>query len=124
MEYGIIVFDVNDLKYINDTFGHEAGDRWIKYACQLICDVFEHSPVYRTGGDEFVVCLENSDYVHREELMYLFNTTVEQNKKDNKVVVAAGCAVYKEHQDFSFSSVCDRADRRMYARKTELKKKN
>ncbi|MBR1572839.1 MAG: GGDEF domain-containing protein [Lachnospiraceae bacterium] len=124
LEYGIIVFDVNDLKYINDTFGHEAGDRWIKYACQLICDVFEYSPVYRTGGDEFVVCLENSDYVHREELMYLFNTTVEQNKKDNKVVVADGCAVYKEHQDFSFRSVCDRADRRMYARKTELKKKN
>lgn len=48
-EFAIVVFDVNDLKRVNDFYGHEAGDRHILSAKKLICDAFKHSPVYRIG---------------------------------------------------------------------------
>ena len=65
----IVVFDLNDLKRINDTLGHDVGDEMIISACRLICKVFDHSPVYRIGGDEFAAILEGSDYEDREELI-------------------------------------------------------
>lgn len=54
----MIVFDINNLKIINDTLGHDFGDILIIDSCKLICKVFKRSPVYRIGGDEFVVILE------------------------------------------------------------------
>ena len=121
IDFGIVVFDVNGLKFVNDTYGHEAGDRWIRNACKLICDIYQHSPVYRIGGDEFVVCLENTDYENREELLRKFNIQIEHNKSVGKVVIAAGQATYHSVDDFSVRKVFDRADHRMYIRKKELK---
>jgi GGDEF domain-containing protein len=51
------MFDLNDLKHINDRYGHERGDEYIVNCCRLICQVFKHSPVFRIGGDEFVALL-------------------------------------------------------------------
>ena len=68
-ELAIVVCDVNGLKMINDTRGHQAGDEYIRMACRMICDVFSHSPVYRVGGDEFVVILTGRDYENRIALM-------------------------------------------------------
>ena len=65
----MVVCDVNGLKKINDTLGHKAGDEYIRKAFEMICDIFQHSPVYRTGGDEFVVILTGRDYIIRKELV-------------------------------------------------------
>lgn len=54
-EFAVVVCDVNGLKKINDTLGHKAGDEYIRDACRMVCDIFQHSPVYRVGGDEFTV---------------------------------------------------------------------
>lgn len=121
LEFGVIVFDVNDLKRINDNYGHDAGDRWIKTACNLICDIFKRSPVYRIGGDEFSVIIENKDYDNREKLLEKFNKIVESNVGNDRVVVASGCAIYNREHDFSFKTIFDRADYKMYLRKEELK---
>jgi len=56
-EFGVIGCDVNGLKKINDTLGHKAGDEYICAACKMLCEYFKHSPVFRIGGDEFVVIL-------------------------------------------------------------------
>ena len=69
LKFGLVVCDMNNLKIINDTMGHEAGDELIQSACTLLCDTFLHSKVYRVGGDAFVVLLEGSDYDNR---LYLF----------------------------------------------------
>ena len=61
-DFAIAMFDVNNLKLINDSKGHDAGDSYLIRACRLICDVFKHSPVYRMGGDEFVAFLTGDDY--------------------------------------------------------------
>ncbi len=121
LEFGVIAFDVNDLKYVNDTFGHEKGDQWIQSACHIICGVFHHSPVFRTGGDEFTVILEGQDFENREELLEQFHHLIQHNIENNQVVIAAGCAVYRPEGDSSYQSVFERADRRMYAEKARLK---
>lgn len=73
VKFAVGVFDVNELKKANDTFGHECGDQLIKSASMLICKVFAHSPVFRIGGDEFVVILQNSDYEEKEQLFTEFD---------------------------------------------------
>ena len=55
--FAIAFCDVNGLKTVNDTLGHAAGDELIRSAAMEICNVFDHSPVYRYGGDEFVAIL-------------------------------------------------------------------
>ena len=120
-EFGVVVFDINGLKQVNDTHGHDAGDRYIKDACRMICRQFTHSPVYRIGGDEFVAILEGEDYHNRKNLIASFEIQVEENLKSGLAVVASGLAVFRREQDHSYRRVFERADQRMYDRKGYLK---
>ncbi len=117
-----VVFDLNGLKRVNDTQGHEVGDVYIKEACRLICVTFEHSPVFRVGGDEFVAVLEGSDFENREALLERFNAQIDENRAAGKVIVSAGLADFIPGRDDSFELVFQRADRAMYRRKEALKK--
>ena len=119
-QFAVLVCDLNGLKQINDTKGHAAGDEYIRQAGRVICDLYSHSPVYRIGGDEFVVILQNSDYEHREDLLAELNRIVERNMDIGGVVIAAGMAEYEEQDDL-VEDVFQRADQRMYARKKQLK---
>ena len=120
-EFGIIVFDLNGLKIINDTKGHEAGDCYIKAASSLICAQFKHSPVYRIGGDEFVALLEGEDYKNHKSLIADFEHHIEENLMQDRVVVSCGFASFNPNTHDTFLSVFERADRKMYERKSKLK---
>ena len=120
-EFGVIVFDINDLKQVNDTRGHDAGDNHIREGCRLICQHFKHSPVFRIGGDEFVAILKGEDYRNRKELIAAFETDIEDNRRENRVVVSSGLGLYRPGEDNSFRRVFERADQRMYDRKSTLK---
>ena len=120
-EFGIIVMDLNDLKNINDTQGHEAGDKYIQKASQIICNIFKHSPVYRIGGDEFSVFLRGEDYVNREALLNSFDKSMLENLIKKEVVISAGLDIYNPQNKDTFDIVFERADKKMYARKKVLK---
>ncbi|WP_295094854.1 GGDEF domain-containing protein [Ruminococcus sp.] len=120
-EYGVVVFDVNGLKTINDTLGHEAGDEAIKSGCRIICHQFDHSPIFRIGGDEFVAILKGSDFANRETLLEAFRKTINENQKNGDVVVASGLAIYDASTDCSYNDVFKRADEAMYEHKRALK---
>ena len=120
-EFGLVVFDLNNLKTINDTKGHEAGDKYIQKGCRLICNTFKHSPVYRIGGDEFIAFLEGEDYRNRILLIDTFNDRVEGNVKNDGVVISAGLAVFDPDKDSDYDTVFERADKKMYERKKKLK---
>ena len=64
---GVVMFDVNSLKYVNDTFGHSAGDTLLLAASDTLKELFEplliQSELYRIGGDEFVAVLSSKDYI-------------------------------------------------------------
>jgi diguanylate cyclase (GGDEF)-like protein len=118
--FALVVCDLNGLKQVNDTQGHAAGDAYIREASRLICDRYKHSPVYRIGGDEFVVFLQGADYEQRGELLEGLDRGNAENAKAGGVVIAAGMAEYKP-DDEHISEVFSRADHRMYERKKQLK---
>ena len=119
-ELAVVVCDINGLKYVNDTQGHEAGDQLIKDACALICEQFRHGAVYRIGGDEFAVLLQGRGYNTMHETVAEMNRRVEENVHQNDVVVAIGYAVLGP-EDRQLRDVFERADQMMYERKKELK---
>ena len=120
-EFSVVVFDLNDLKVINDTLGHEAGDEYIKDACKLICTCFKHRPVFRIGGDEFTAILEGEDYSNQDELLEKFEKQVLVNLERDRTVVAFGCSKFNPQQDKSIHAVFERADATMYKEKVLLK---
>ena len=122
-DFGLVVFDLNDLKITNDTKGHEAGDIYIKNGSKLICNKFKHSPVYRIGGDEFVVFLSGEDYKNRDSLLKDFGKAVEHNLKTGDVVIAYGFADYASLPEKGFMRLFETADKQMYECKQELKAK-
>ena len=125
-ECAVCIFDCNNLKTINDEYGHGNGDIYLKTACSLICEVYDHSPVFRIGGDEFAVVLTKSDFRNRDKLIQLFdersaeinaNTDVDWEKVD----IAWGMAAYDPHEDTSLDETVRRADKRMYEHKWLMK---
>ena len=126
-EFGFVMVDLNNLKTINDSYGHDKGDIAIKKCCRLICETFTHSPVFRIGGDEFVIVLRESDYRNIDVLLTQFKKKV-SILKDNirlqpweRVSAAIGYALYDDEQDTSVQSVLARADQEMYKKKKKMK---
>ena len=117
--FAVAVCDVNGLKRINDTLGHKAGDEYICEASRMICDIFDHSPVYRIGGDEFVVVMTGRDYERRNELMQALHDRSVEHIDAGGVVVSGGLSDWQG--DESFHDVFERADSRMYSEKELLK---
>lgn len=120
--FGIIVFDLNNLKDINDVLGHDEGDRYIKEGCSIICHTFQHSPVFRIGGDEFVAILEGGDYSRRLELLSKFDRQMDINNQKKELTISSGMGIYRPGEDSSYDDVFARADKVMYVRKGKLKK--
>ena len=121
------MFDVNSLKLINDSLGHEAGDEYLIRSCHLICSVFKHSPVYRMGGDEFVAVLSDEDYENRDSLMNKINELMSPYSDDlplppDYVSIACGMSSYDINTDKSVADVSKRADEQMYQDKAAKKK--
>ncbi len=120
--FALAVCDVSGLKYVNDTYGHKAGDEHLCSACRMICHLFSHSPVYRTGGDEFLVFLRGVDYENRHLLMKSLHSLCVAHIESGEVVVAGGISDYREGQDKKMHNVFERADALMYEEKEALKR--
>ncbi|MBP5292601.1 MAG: GGDEF domain-containing protein [Clostridia bacterium] len=119
--FAVAVFDLNGLKKINDKYGHDAGDRAIVEASNLISKHFANSKVYRIGGDEFVSILTDGDYKSRRQLIEAFKSEIGKNAKAGKVVVSVGMSSYMPGADIAFSGIFERADRLMYEEKISLR---
>ena len=120
--FAMVVCDINSLKAVNDLYGHKEGDICIQKACAKICRIFDHSPVFRTGGDEFVVLLSGDDYNRRLELMEAINyLPADQSKLRIGETIAAGMVEYDKARHSSLLRVFEEADKAMYERKKLLK---
>lgn len=64
---GVIFADLNGLKRINDSQGHSAGDNLLRSAAHALCTLFDAGNIYRAGGDEFVVILQDAGLPELEE---------------------------------------------------------
>jgi diguanylate cyclase (GGDEF)-like protein len=120
--FAVVVCDINDMKYVNDLYGHKEGDACLKRTSKRICDAFDHSPVFRVGGDEFVALLMGEDYDRREELV----ESVNELPRDLTSVrpgdtLSAGMVEYDKDVHHSLLSVFEAADQAMYERKQRVK---
>ena len=128
LEFAILMADVDDLKKQNETLGHDRGNQYLKNCCAVICDVFRHSPVFRVGGDEFVVVLTGEDYAHRRDLIRNVRERFRQSWLNEdaapweRLSVSIGIADYQA-SDKSVDDVLRRADHAMYEART-LKTQN
>jgi diguanylate cyclase (GGDEF)-like protein len=120
------VLDVNDLKEANDRYGHDVGNKLIVAASRIIANTFKRSPVFRIGGDEFLVILQNKDLEDYEELLVKLdsecaNASVNADKAEIAISIAKGFAQYGSNRDSQFLDVFNRADEAMYQNKREMK---
>ena len=127
VEFGLAMIDLNYLKKINDTYGHEKGNITIRRLCMLVCEVFEHSPVFRIGGDEFVVILKFRDYKNIDSLIEVFNNRLceiqnnDELKPWEKVSAAIGYHKFDKTVDKTVEDVFKKADQAMYEHKAAMK---
>ena len=127
----VIQFDVNNLKLINDSKGHEAGDLLIKRAAGIINQAFGNiGDCYRTGGDEFVALITSEHApIVCEEAIYKFNRAIDKFNDDPEkpfdLRIALGVAYYRsgsgDSDGTSLKDVHKIADERMYNNKKMLK---
>ena len=118
--FALVMCDVNDLKTINDSKGHSFGDQAIREACLALCHAFLHSPVYRIGGDEFIVVAEGEAYENREALFLRLSQASVTGDPD-AYHFAVGMATYQPGVDKEFADVFKRADEAMYLAKKRAK---
>ncbi len=123
-EFAVAVLDINGLKQTNDTHGHHYGDMLISNAAKLISTTFHECPLYRVGGDEFVVVFEGDHYHDRESFCADFTAAMEnEHNRDTNIPIsiAFGISAYDPEHDESFNDVFSRADVAMYRNKREIK---
>lgn len=125
--FAIVMIDVNFLKRVNDTYGHEYGNEYLINAAKLACEVFGEDHVYRVGGDEFVVLLDGENLNHCDELVANIRARINKFANDDtlqpweKVSAAIGVAHYRQNIDSNAEEVFKRADQDMYKNKLAMK---
>ncbi len=122
--YTIVCLDVNNLKTVNDTYGHAKGDVLIRCAAEVIAQTFgQYGVVARTGGDEFVAVLGLTDDRKLSALMEQFEQNIAQKNfavEDLNLSIAYGYASGSQ-QDNEIDKVHQTADDRMYEKKKQMK---
>lgn len=123
---GIGVFDLNGLKFVNDSYGHNAGDDYICKSAEFICSTFLHCPIFRIGGDEFVAFLVRMESETVEAMHKALLAKVDAYNKQHtmQMGIAFGYAFYNALEDEQMGDVFAKADDRMYENKVQMKQRN
>lgn len=126
-EFAMVVIDLNNLKRVNDTYGVECGSRYIISASRVISEVYKDLPVYRVGGDEFVVILEGDAYRNRFELFDVLEEQFHIAETDmsrelwERCSAAAGMTEFSSEADRDVGQVYRRAEKIMLRNKRMMK---
>ncbi|MDO5135754.1 MAG: GGDEF domain-containing protein [Eubacteriales bacterium] len=120
---GFYVIDLNNLKKVNDTLGHEAGDVYLQIAARSFRDVAgENATVYRVGGDEFVILSVGDAHGRMMQLAKDMQEQFDRSKPEWEIPLSfsIGLALYDAGLDKDLSDTYHRADERMYLKKREF----
>lgn len=130
-QFALVVIDVNDLKVVNDTFGHHQGNGYLLGAAQIVTDAFGEEHVYRVGGDEFVVVVQGDALAHLDDKLAEIEAKMgkadaaliqpEEGKPWTHVPMAYGCVRFDPAVHRSVEDVFKQADVAMYDMKRRMK---
>jgi diguanylate cyclase (GGDEF)-like protein len=124
-EFAVLMMDLNNLKVVNDTYGHEHGDVFIVGSCAVMRAALGDVPIYRVGGDEFVALLQGGHYQRRAELFDDLGCRFDESSTDSsrepweRYTASLGMADFESWRDASYNSVFIRADEAMYRYKSQ-----
>ena len=123
--FGVFVVDINDLKAVNDSFGHDAGDELICGAALCISEAFGEGVTYRTGGDEFVVFTEMTREQAEERCKALeIFTRRWRGEVVKNLALAVGYARAEDNPSLSCEELIKKADQAMYEVKEAYYREN
>lgn len=121
----VVMFDLNNLKHYNDTFGHELGDRYICESARIINECFSDlGSCYRMGGDEFCALIHGCSLKECEKrIARIEKLAGEYNKthEDIRIGIACGYEIYDRRIDYDINDTLRRADKMMYEKKFRMK---
>ena len=123
------MFDLNNLKTCNDSFGHEHGDSYIIESADMIEKAFgAYGSCYRIGGDEFCALLHGISISKCADCIAAFKKMLAEYNlahPDNfPLNIACGYEMYNPDEDYDIGDTLRRADKMMYLEKFSMKKKN
>jgi diguanylate cyclase (GGDEF)-like protein len=116
-------FDVNNLKQMNDTYGHEMGDRLIKKAADSLKAIEARNVLaFRVGGDEFVVVALHVDNEGAERIRKKWEDALEDlNSRSDDIICVIACGMAFGEEGFDLEQILALADQRMYEDKKRKK---
>ena len=122
---GVCVFDLNNLRIINNSMGHEMGDEYIRrFAVLLRESVPEEYFVGRAGGDEFIAIMKNQSHEQMQEILKRLRAHVwrySEDHTDMPISYAAGYALSEDQEDCTMRTLFAEADKNMYINKNHMK---
>ena len=118
----LLMFDVNNLKTVNDTLGHEAGDKYIINTMQIITEHLSgFGELYRVGGDEFTAIVVDKDAAEIDGLLKILRKEERPVLRNHRFSCASGAATFTPGVDNSLKDMIQRADDEMYGEKRRQK---
>lgn len=126
LSFTVIVIDINDLKKVNDNYGHEYGDILIKTGADLLKKVWKNNFIYRIGGDEFTIIYSDveKELVEKDILLLeeeINNYNLKNDGEKLGLQMAIGMAIYDPENDLEYMDVFRKADIAMYENKKQKK---
>lgn len=119
MQVAIIYWDINRLKYVNDTFGHLSGDFLIVKIAESIKQVCsEQAEAFRYGGDEFIMIIKDGTADLAEEIIVKWKRVVAEIDDTNELPISASVG-YAVGQGKDMRTIIGKADKKMYANKDQ-----
>lgn len=117
-KYGVVMFDLNNLKMMNDLYGHGMGDCYLITGSEIIRDVFgDIGEIYRIGGDEFCLISDSITeeiYEKKRTQMCDWLANLQGTQVKDFMQIASGFAKYSRSTDMNLQDTVGRADERMY----------
>ncbi len=121
--FRLILLDLNELKHINDTYGHNQGDEAIRLVFNAMVNGFLHGKCYRIGGDEFAVLIDDVDSNRYQHCLENFQSILNETTKDflYPIYVAVGSDIYRYGDWDNYSRFYHHVDQKMYVNKKKIK---
>lgn len=127
IEFVLCFLDINNLKKVNDTYGHTEGDRYIITLCEMVQSKIQEEDIFfRLGGDEFIIIFRDKNKIQAENIWNEIKEQLiaknEQEKNPYQIMASHGLVYYSSDLEIDLEEIIEKADKLMYKEKRKTKK--
>lgn len=129
LEFVLCFLDINNLKSVNDTYGHSEGDRYIQTICNMIKNKLDEEDIFfRIGGDEFIIVFSKKNNCQAEntwnEIKKQFEESNIREEFPYNIMASCGLFYFCTGMDIDLDQIIEKADKMMYEEKQRFKKEH